>query len=69
MVMSGAGRAGVGDEVAALSVGSCIHAPAGSAHWFESAGDEPLTVIGLQEGAGSLAAAGFEAGGDTRAAG
>jgi len=69
MIVSGAGRAGVGDEVAALSVGSCIHAPAGTAHWFESAGDEPLTVIGLQEGAGSLAAAGFEAGGDTRAAG
>ena len=69
MVAAGAGRAGVGDEVAALSVGSCVHAPAGTLHWFESAGDEPLAVIGLQEGAGSLAAAGFEAGGEIPAAG
>lgn len=61
LVVSGAGRAGVGDELAALSVGSCVHVPAGTAHWFESTGDDPLITIGLHEGANSLESGGFEA--------
>ncbi len=68
MVVAGGGRAGVGDEVAAIRAGSCLHAPAGTIHWFESTGAEPLTMIGLQEGAGSLAAGGFEAAGEIPAA-
>ena len=58
----------VGEEVAALSVGSCVHVPAGTAHWFESNGTDPLITIGLHEGANSLEAGGFEALGDIPAA-
>jgi mannose-6-phosphate isomerase-like protein (cupin superfamily) len=64
LVVSGAGRAGVGDEVADLSVGSCVYVPAGTAHWFESRGADALVTIGLHEGANSLDAGGFEALGD-----
>jgi mannose-6-phosphate isomerase-like protein (cupin superfamily) len=41
-----------------------VHVPAGTAHWFESGGAEPLVTIGLHEGATSLEAGGFEALGD-----
>ena len=58
----------MGDEIADLSIGSCVHVPSGTAHWFESAGAEPLVTIGLHEGANSLAAGGFEALGDIPAA-
>jgi quercetin dioxygenase-like cupin family protein len=59
-VVSGAGRAGVGDDAADVRAGSCVHVPAGTASWIACESDEPLTVIGLLEGVGSVAASGYE---------
>jgi mannose-6-phosphate isomerase-like protein (cupin superfamily) len=64
LVVAGTGRAGVGDEFADLSVGTCVHVPAGTAHWFAANSADTLVTIGLHEGANSLEAGGFESLGD-----
>lgn len=68
LVVSGGGRAGVGDETAELRPGTCVHVPAGKAHWMESSADEPLITIGLHEGAASLEESGYEMLGEVPAA-
>jgi mannose-6-phosphate isomerase-like protein (cupin superfamily) len=67
-VVSGAGRAGVGEEVVDVRSGSCIHVPAGAAHWLEGGSAEPLVAVGLYDGAGSVVASGYEFLGEVPAA-
>lgn len=67
-IISGAGRAGVGDTVADVRAGSCIHVPTGQAHWLVATGKAPLVAVGIFEGAGSVAASGYEYLGEVPAA-